>query len=86
MNDYLILDSQTLIIKDGEKLIGFKNSFIFNSTDFSYTEDSNHNINSITFNVEPKSSIMIRFYKKNANENKTYNGEGVPVVTFTRLS
>lgn len=59
---------------------------ILNAQGTVVTEDSNHNITSITFNVEPKSSMMVRYFKNNPAENNTYDGTGTPVITFTRLS
>ena len=50
------------------------------------TEDSNHNIVSVTFNVDPKSSMMIRYFKNDPAENNTYDSTGIPVITFTRIS
>lgn len=49
-------------------------------------KDANQNITGIKFVVNPKSSMMVRYYKNNPNEDKSYTGEGTPAIRFTLLS
>ncbi len=43
-------------------------------------------IDSVTFNIAPKSSWMVRYYKSNPNLNYSYTGVGSPIVSFQRIS
>ena len=43
-------------------------------------------IDTITFNIAPKSSWMVRYYKSNPNLNYSFNGTGTPIVGFQRIS
>ena len=48
------------------------------------TIDGYQYVNSITFKVDPISSEMIRFYKKNASMNYTYPyGTNTPIISFS---
>ncbi len=53
-------------------------------------EDAQKNIKRIEFNVEPKSSMMVRYYKSNPEENKTYpNDNGLPPainISYTKIT
>ncbi len=42
-------------------------------------------INTVTFNIEPKSSWMVRFYKNDPNRNYSFTGEGTPIVSFEEV-
>lgn len=42
-----------------------------------------HNyITAITFDVGPKSSVMVRYFKKNTSADYTYNGTSTPIVNY----
>lgn len=51
------------------------------------TDTGTHNyIKSITFDMQPKSSIMVKFYKLNIGEDYSYKvGNGTPKIKFTNL-
>ena len=51
------------------------------------TDTGTHNyIKSITFDMQPKSSIMVKFYKLNVGEDYSYKvGDGTPEIKFTNL-
>lgn len=73
-----------LKIKDTSKLTFDMTSSIFNNSDYTYETDGSQNINEVTFVVDPKSSMLIRFYKKDSKENYShfsYDGES-EVIEF----
>lgn len=74
-----------LKIKDISKLTFDMTSSIFGTTGIEQKTDENQNINEVTFIVEPKSSMMVRFYKKDSKENYShfsYDGES-EVIEFS---
>ncbi len=59
----------TLEIKDSSKATVDMSSVVFNLKDTTYEVDDNKFIKKIVFYIEPKSSLMVRFYKKDSKDN-----------------
>ena len=62
------------------------NILAVNTTQKTTTQINGHDyITAITFDVAPKSSIMVRYYKKNTAANYTSDGTGSPIVSFQEI-
>lgn len=63
---------------------------ILSASGTTIVEDSQKNIKRIEFNVEPKSSMMVRYFKSNTDENNSYpNESGNPPVisiSYTKIT
>ena len=57
------------------------------STTTTTTRYNNYDyINTVTFQIAPKSSWMVRYYKSEPNNDYSYIGVGNPIVSFERIS
>ena len=59
---------------------------ILNDPNTQIDKDANDNITKIRFDVGPKSSMMVRYYKNDPNADNSYTSGNNPAIIYTRLS